>query len=149
MTPELQNFIERELQALARSYVDGNASAVVSAVKWCDRYKHPLPSWASNAIVQLLSGGRKTGVGRLANSDEADRQNRIHYSRWDAVKELRERRGELEAFGYRPTWEDAYANASEMLQNSEAAGSAEAIKRSYQIVERLFRSGKGARFYVG
>lgn len=145
---ERQSFIERELRFLEKAWQDGRRDALNRAVVFCHQHNLSLPQWAVYAILDLLSGGGAIGIGRLSNPHERDRQNSIHYTRWDAVNELRERRRELAKRGYHPSWEEAYANAAEMLKDSEAAGSPEAIKRSYQLVQKIFRSGKGGRFYT-
>lgn len=146
----LEQLHESYLRSLARAWGDGSLSALVDAVKWCQRKSLPLPDWAANGVLQMLSvPDRKLTL--------ADRRNRIHYARWDVIRELRDRRHELKishpmpdgtkSEGYKPTWESAYDNASEALAGTEAAGSPDAVKKSYQLVERLFRAGKGARFH--
>jgi hypothetical protein len=69
----------------------------------------------------------------------------IHFARWDAVRELRDRKGED---GIPKTWEDAYELASEYFEGSEAAGSARTMKESYQLVRRHLNEGSGGRYYV-
>jgi hypothetical protein len=128
------------LGALARGWDDGSLSALMNAVKHCRQNNLPLPHWAANDVLRTLANPDR----RLAG---ADRRNRIHYTRWDMVHELRDRRQELAASGYRPTWPEAYENASQALSGTAAAGSPEVIKKSYQKVERSFRVGKGARFH--
>lgn len=59
--------------------------------------------------------------------------------RWDDLPEL---------YGEgRFTLEKARAKAVELLANTDAAGDEDAVKKSYQIVERLFKNGDGAIFY--
>jgi hypothetical protein len=43
-------------------------------------------------------------------------------------------------------WAATYAYVSEKLAGTEAAGEPDTIKKSYGLVEALFRVGKGARF---
>jgi hypothetical protein len=140
------------LSALARGWDDGSLSALVSAVQWCQRNNLPLPGWATKAVMQMLSA-----PNRVAKLAVADRRNRIHATRWDMVRELRDRRHELKishrmpdgskSEGYKPTWDAAFGYVSEALAGTEAAGSPDVIKKSYQLVERSFRAGKGARFH--
>ena len=143
-----ERFIQRELDNLERV---GSDEALLAAIQWCAEYQRPLPTWAVKGVQRALTDlGIKAVArkGRHARRETAARESRIHYTRWDAVHELRDRRHELQTLGYKPTWEEAYFNASETLQGTEAAGSPEAIKKSYQLVNRLFKSAKGARFYV-
>jgi hypothetical protein len=66
----------------------------------------------------------------------------VLYTRWDAVTELRDGKEELSLRGYKQTWEATYANAAEMLIETPANGDTETIRKPYQLIQRLFRSGK-------
>jgi hypothetical protein len=86
---------------------------------------------------------------------DRDRQNfrskQIHYVRWHAVTELRERL--LEQMPQPDddrgmTWPNAYAAISKLLEASPAAGSPEAVEFSYELVQREMREGRGGQFYV-
>ena len=86
-------------------------------------------------------------LATLINTPDYD----MHYTRWDMVRELRDRRVELAlprrlpdgtTASYAPTWEASYENAAEALGGTSYEGSSDTIKKSYQLIERLFRSGK-------
>jgi hypothetical protein len=145
-----QEIVERELRRMERAWGQGVTRALSDAVRFCHRSSVPPPVWVVQGIQAALAqyGGQHRRWGRLATPEERERQNRIHHERWDAVTELRERKDELAALGYHPSWQEAYVNASEKLAGTEAEGSPESMKKSYQLVERLMRSGKGARFYI-
>ncbi len=103
------------------------------------RNASPAPQWVRAAVLIALNGANTGKRGRPRN-------DAVDYARWDAVRELRDRRQELRDT-LKPTWEAAYENASEMLEGTEAQGEPHSIKASYQRVERLLRSGGGARFH--
>lgn len=128
---------DRKLEILERAYADGNRDALRAAVKICAR--RPAPEWVRDAVLAALNGANANKRGR-------PRDDAVDYARWDAVRELRERRQELRDT-LKPTWEAAYENASEILKGTKAHGEPHSIKASYQRVERLFRSGGGARFH--
>ena len=139
-SPEAQRRIcfERHLRCLHRSVEAGSRTALAEAARWCDRWKRPYPSWLAARLQSTACTPNRT--------KGPDRRAQIHFARWDAVRELRDRRGALAVLGYGPRWDDAYASAAERLKRTDAAGSAESIKRSYQKVARAFRAGKGALF---
>lgn len=143
-------FFQRELRKLNRAHRDGHGSALVRAVDWCDRYQRPLPAWAVEgvraALGEVASRGRPGARGKLARPVDADRENRKHYERWAWVRDLRDR--DLpNPLGRVPSLEEAYSMAAEALEGTRAAGSEEVVRKSYQLVERLCRVGKGGRFY--
>jgi hypothetical protein len=129
------------LHVFKRAWDDGSLAALADAVQLCRQWKIPQPDWVADGVLQMLTEPRL-----CAKLTAAERRNNMHYARWDAVRELRDRRGELTAAGYRPTWNDAYRNAAKILAGTEAAGSPGAIEQSYKKVEQLFRVGRGARF---
>lgn len=132
-------FYVRELECLERAYADGSNSALAAAVKLCGVSRQPLPKWVSNGVLLALKEKNTGKRGRPTN-------DQTHYIRWDAVRELRDRREEL-ADTYKPTWEAAYQYVSDMLRGTEAQGEPHSIEASYKKVERIFRKGAGARFY--
>jgi hypothetical protein len=137
-----------KLKQLERAFADGNHTALGAAVKVCDEAKRPLPKWVCGGVLLALNGKTmNTGRGRTGNPDTKVKQDRIHFTRWDVVRELRDRREELAPVGYKPTWEAAYENASKSLKGTEAQGEPAAIAASYKKIERIFRRGGGARFY--
>jgi hypothetical protein len=139
-TPE--QFHEDCLRALARAWADGSLTGLALAIRHCQRCGRLLPDWAATVILQLLGK-----PGRLARLAKADRWNRIHYTRWDMVRDLQDRWQEPRlAEKYLSTWAATYAYVSEKLAGTEAAGEPDTIKKSYRLVEALFRVGKGARF---
>jgi hypothetical protein len=129
------------LHVFKRAWDDGSLAALADAVQLCRQWKIPQPDWVADGVLQMLAEPKL-----CAKLVAAGRRNNMHYTRWDAVRELRDRRGELTAAGYRPTWSEAYRNAAKILAGTEAAGSATAMAKSYQKVEKLFRVGRGARF---
>jgi hypothetical protein len=108
--------VSRELRSLERAWLAGSIPALADAVALCGQHARPLPDWATDGVQRALAGVPGNNAGKLD----------VHYSRWDAVGELRDRKEELSLRGYKPTWEAAY-------------GDAETIKKSYQLIQRLFK----------
>lgn len=149
-----EHIFRREMRNCERAWMDGNNfKALSKAVSICGT-ERPLPAWVSKAVLSQLDAhfnGRSAGKkrGRTGNAKAANRQNQIHFARWDAVVEIKDRWNEIAEKGDgRFSLEKAFAKASEILASSEAAGDDEAIKKSYQLVQQLSKSGKGARFYI-
>jgi hypothetical protein len=109
-----------------------------------------LPDWAADRVLQLL-----TNPDGLAKQLSTARRDRIHRTRWDMVRELRDRRHELKisrplpdgtkSEGYRATWGDAFANVASALAGTKSEGSPDAIKKSYQKIERALRTQDGGK----
>ena len=143
----VEQFHAEVLDALKR---DGGLTALLQAVQWCRRHRLPLPDWAARRVLLLLQEPK-----RLAKLIGADRRDRIHRTRWDMVSELRDRRHELKiqhplpdgtkSEGYGATWGDAFANVANALAGTEAKGSPDAVKKSYQKIERALRTGLGKK----
>src|SRR5262249_1064927 len=78
------------------------------------------------------------------------REAMIHYARWDAVNELRERKDEILARGDNrgSSWEKRYGAVSELFEGTEAEGEPDTIKASYQWVEREIREGRSGQFMI-
>ena len=137
-----EQFHAEVLDALKR---DGGLTALLQAVDWCRRRQLPLPDWAADRVLQLL-----TNPDRLAKQLSAARRDRVHRVRWDMVRELRDRRHELKishplpdgtkSEGYGATWGDAFANVASALAGTKSEGSPDAIKKSYQKIERALRT---------
>ncbi len=138
---------ERELRHMEQAWRAGVADALTDAVDWCETFGEPPPRWVSQGVRAIVAGhvGEQKRPGRLGNVKAARRQDMIHFARWDAVKECRERKGQR---GIPDTWEKCYAAVSEMLEGTLAEGAEETIKASYQLVERRGREGDGLRYYV-
>ena len=130
------------LLELETPWRDGSPAAVIHAVQLCAEYERPMPSWLVKAVIELAKD-------RISDRDRRNFRNKqIHYARWDAVVELRERRlqqmaehGDDRAM----TWPNAYVAVSELLEGSPAAGSPEAVEFSYKLVQREM-SGLGGQF---
>jgi len=146
----LDEYINRRLLICERAWRDGSTVALQDAVSVCRQYRRALPDWASEAISAALGAAQKGGVKRRRGERTpatAHRENIKHYARWDAVREIRDRLDELADIA--STWEETYGAAADILAGTAAAGSAETMKASYQLVEATMRAGKAAgRFYL-
>ncbi len=146
-----------------RAWEAGNFPALMDAVIICFEYKHPLPLWATRAVIDMLAehfhNAPSKGRGCTANAKSAFLQNWKHFARWTTVDvELTERRREFArlgrrefarlGYGYKPTKKAAFDNAAEALKGTIAQGEWRSIRRSYNLVERLSKTSDGSRFYV-
>ena len=133
-----------KLAAYEKAWRDGLQLAVVAALETCRLYRQPPPEWVSGAVAKVVQG-RMTKLERRRR-----RQNLIHYERYDAVVEWRERRHELSKLGddQRTSWERAYTAVSELLKGTPAAGSEDTIKASYQYVQKEIKAGRGGQFMI-
>jgi hypothetical protein len=110
--------------------------AVVEAITYCARRGLPSPLWAVAALRYLVPATPNRGKGKPSR-----RQSMKHYTRWSAVEEAREELG--------VSWDEAYQRASDILKDTDAAGSPAVIKRSYLIVAKDFRNGITGRYWLG
>lgn len=150
-----EDYITNRLSVCERAWVGaGMVPALADAIMICHEHNRPLPKWVALAAVaalrRLYEQAVVKGAGRHAHLKTRDRQNAVHFLRWEMVTELRERKEELKAFGYTPTWEAAYKNVSDKLKGTFAQGSPGAVKESYQRVSRDLERGAAyfARYYV-
>lgn len=122
----------------------GVSLAVAEAVSICRIYQHLPPPWLDEAVAQI--------VEQKQTPAEAQEYlfNMKHYTRWDAVKELRERKAEfLERGDTRAaTWDNIFSAVSEVLADTAFAGGRDAIEKSYKEVERDMREGKAAKYFT-
>jgi hypothetical protein len=134
---ERERFVERELRLCEQAWQSGVSQAVADGLAWCERHKLPPPPWLCNAVRVLVE---RDVIGA------ADRKwDMIHYRRWDAVRELRDRKGE---HGIPKTWPECFAAVSQHFEGTEAGGSAETIRASYNLVTKRMRSRHAHRYYL-
>ena len=146
-----EDYINSRLDSLKRAWLRaGMLPALADAILMCREHNRPLPEWAALAAVaalrKLYDQAVVKGAGRHAHLKTRDRQNAVHFLRWEMVTELRERKDELEAFGYKPTWDAAYKNVSDKLKGTFARGSPGAVKDSYQRVSRDAKNDRTSGF---
>jgi hypothetical protein len=116
--------------------------AVVDAILICRILRQPLPNWVADAAVEIIE------KGKLPSRNCRCRQWLIHFVRWAAVKELRDRRRELLTKGddRGSSWERCYFAVADAHANTKSAGSDGTIKASYQIVQLEIKAGRGTKF---
>ena len=94
---EREEFYVRLLRACERAWHAGNLPAVVDATVHCAEANMPPPPWLITAIATLVSRQMlvRTGRGRFNSRQAVWDENQKHLTRWDMVRELRDRRFEL------------------------------------------------------
>jgi hypothetical protein len=118
--------------------------AIIDALVLCESCRRPPPAWLVEAVAQLVD----TSTTPLERKRR--RELMIHFARWDAVRELCDRRDEFEECGddRARTWENRYAAVSELFEGTLAAGVPDTIKASYQFVQTEVEEGRGWQFYL-
>lgn len=158
-----------EIMVLERAWHDGSFYALARAVKICGERGMPLPFWTEAGVQKVIAdhfhGRLPKGRGRSANPKSAHRDNMVHLERWSEVDYVRrywrhiadpdvesgpdvENGKHFVPIRNRPTLEQAYELVSQNLHGTPSGGTADAIKKSYQLVERFHREGKGGRFWM-
>jgi hypothetical protein len=128
-----------------KAWLAGISPAVADAVAICRTYRQAPPAWLVEAVITVAKASLTPVETRRR------RENMIHLTRWDAVRDLRDRRHQLlEQHGDNrgTSWERCFAAVSEYLEDTEAAGSESTIRASYDIVQRAIRAGRGGEFLL-
>jgi len=148
----------------------------LAALDYCERNEIPLPKWALSgvrtALCQRVSGQYSKKLGRSRETGDRLRQDMIHFARYDAVVEVREKQtelantvAELEELPNCPrkileekekllAWTGrslvrAYECAAMMLRDTIAFGCPQTIKRSYLEYHRICNDpSQLARFHL-
>lgn len=142
----VDTFVARKLRQL-RAVWNASYHASVAAEAWrvCRRFGIAEPTWLqeARATFQNHDGPLKTKRGRLAGEATTERKAMVHYSRWDAVAELRERREELAISG------SIYSAAATMLRrHGDHKATADTVKKSVQLVEDKMRADKAVSAHL-
>jgi hypothetical protein len=129
------------MQTYEQAVRAGNLPALVDAVEDCVQLNMPPPPWMIDAVATVVVRQMlvRTGDGRFNSRQARWEENQKHLARWDMVRELLERGRELyertgDVRGL--TKENAYAAVAEELQGTFAAGREDAVKYSYDLVEK-------------
>lgn len=169
-------WLEQELEQCRAAYDAGAKVAVADGLRLCLEFDAKAPPWllsaASDAVLETLGAPshRVRRRGRNANSAAQYRSAMIDFERWSTVKDVRERQNRNESalkeeikrdpksaliarglkirqqFG--KTWPQAYAKASSMLATTFAQGSAAAMKKSYDDVQRDVAEGNARKYHI-
>lgn len=144
------------LAACEKAWRSGLRLAVADAVEICRLYRQAPPDWLADAVATTITQSMTKIEKRRRHEDMK------HYTRWDAVAELRQRRHELLQLSRSvplpgghfvdddrgSTWEKCFIAVSKLLEGTEAAGSEATIKASYQYVKHEIEVGRGDRFLL-
>jgi hypothetical protein len=142
--------LESSIASGRRAFAAGNLGVLLDTLIHCTQRdgclfgflsKHPdhwvaIPRWALDALTVLaaetLPTIRTQPRGKHAKWHATWRQDQIDYARWKAVRELREHRVPF-------TDGRVYEEATHRL-DLEAAGGADAVRRSYQLVQKRVKT---------
>ena len=118
------------LELLFRSSL--SPEVLYRVVRHCEAHNKPLPQWANAALLADLGARERRGRGRPPTRFE------VHYERWEAVCELVRRRDELNEM-WPASYEERWESVSRFLRGTDAQGSAQAIKDSFEYIEAILR----------
>jgi hypothetical protein len=130
-----QTDLDRRMRSLEARWRAGDLTALEEAVRACLFHREVSQARLSQGWVTQATGF----LVALAMPEEERRARRewdIHCTRWATLRKLRHDLG--------MSWERAREAASEGLEETDAAGSAAAVKRSYELIEAA--GGKNATF---
>jgi hypothetical protein len=137
MIEEKQRVLNKRLVACKRAWRAGNRLALLDALDDCHQFGIPPLAWLVGALTGVV-----LAMPTAANSDK------VHFLRWDIVCELRDRKEELAAAGYKTMFPKVYETASEALRGTIAEGRRDAVKKSYMRIQREMKGRRAARFFV-
>jgi hypothetical protein len=165
-----ERLFARRLAACRQAYKAGNVVALLDIVETCSEFDRPLPVWAAEAVTAKLrlafkiSRGKR---GRAPTDIAVYRRRQIDFERWDVVRELRDRKDELQELATKWTDNAVFKTASKALERtpafgspaamrksylkvkqSTASGSPTAVRKSYLKVQKEIKRGRGAAFYT-
>ena len=152
----------------------GSVLAVLEGVNWCHEHEVAPPAWFLVAVARTIARlalGTDKKVGRAASGLNRERELLKRYMRWQLVNEAE--RGRDEYLHEQSLWpeypgvrsgrhkrhvrtaldrlgrnqDDLFAYVSWQLEGTPLAGGPDAIKVSYQRVERDMRSPNKATEY--
>jgi hypothetical protein len=124
---ERQRAFYRQINRLERRWRAGDLVAPSEAAQLCRHYQQPPPKWLVDAVTRLINE-------RMSDAEKRDRHAfAIHFTRWEAVKELRERRDQLlEEHGddRGKRWEKIWRHVADALGCKE-----ETVRSSYRLIK--------------
>ena len=173
--PELTEYFLGQIAIRKKAYDAGVLAALYDAISICMLEQIPAPSWVLAAMLDILekavAGKLSNRRGRTGNPLAKYRADLVHYTRWDAVTEVREKQGEYKQCLQKiaamelsdekrrtlissmrdpgRSWNDAYALAVEFLKGTRAFGSPATMRNSYKLVQKSISDpSQHGRFYI-
>jgi hypothetical protein len=124
---ELDEHVERQLDACRTAFEAGNIAGLMDAIQICLRQSRPLPRWAP--CVKKDSPGVNPSGSRRGHFSRGKLhiQDMIDLARYDTVIDCRE---------HGIKHDELFDVASRILRGNRAAGAPDAIEASYERVKR-------------
>ena len=149
----VRKHISREMWKYERAWRDGSLHAASDAVAFCHEKNIAPPAWLVIAVETLVARQLLAGSGRVGvkSRQVIFNENQRHFIRWDLMRELLEQGREL--YGQLKddsglNMEKARAAVAKKLKKMGIKGGEDAIKYSYELVERRLAEGGGGEFYM-
>jgi hypothetical protein len=161
-----------EMHRFEQAWAGGSIHALADALIYCHREKLEMPLWLVQETLYCLKmfymGKTLNRKGRLAKASARHHSALKDYDRWERVKELEERRGDIlnycrrmspaerkirpELFNltldYSPEQRCAVVAEDLTRIKSPAKGAWSTILRSYKRVEKDMKSGKASKYFI-
>src|SRR5829696_5885140 len=148
-------FFKRKIAAFEEIWRAGSplAPLALSAVNLCNEFGCRVwPEWVTAALAEVnradIAGRKKTRRGRQATVARYEQERNIHLRRWRFASIALANRHQLPADGFPATREGAWEWASLKLRGAVGKGEPGSIERSYKLIEKAIRNGKGALYGV-
>jgi hypothetical protein len=151
--PALEAINRREMAIFERMVQADVALGVPAALHYCDEYKVPVPAWLTQSALALLcnliSREKSTRRGRSTASVKRYLQDMKDFARWNEVIVIREHQQTAASAGdeARAQWlgrslARSFECVSEVMERTQAFGSADTVKRSYRLVSKNMQDEK-------
>lgn len=110
----------------------GRLEAIAAGVRYCHRHHQVPPHWFVVGVANLLDATLNPAK-RKQGRPKAPADAAIHFARWECIQLLRENGTKFD---------EAIAEAVDLLAAEPARGGEDAFKRSYKIVRTWIRNGE-------
>lgn len=140
------------MAACEAAWREGEPLAVAEAATWTHQYQQPIPAWLEQAIVELAMARRSDAQAKR------HAESGLHLVRYMTVRDLKVgtpvgasapgQPGRYTPPAVRMSWDEAREQAAELLAGTPAAGGADTMKRSYDIVKRDLKARHAGKYFT-
>jgi hypothetical protein len=140
LPPVMRARYDKQMAQCESAWRKGELLAVAEAAVRSQLYRQPIPAWLADAIVELAVKRRTPKQAKQYREAQKD------LARYILVRDLK-----VGIPGhYEPiadlTWEEAYAEASCMLEGTLAKGGEDTMKRAYEDVRNDLKAGHSGKY---
>jgi hypothetical protein len=141
LPPAMRARYDEKLARCEAAWREGEPLAIAEAATLSSLHRQPIPKWLEQAIIELAAKRRTPAQAKRCEEARKD------WIRYTVVRDLK-----LGIPGiYKPiaklSWDDAYAEASRVLQGTPAAGEESTMKRAYAAVRGDLGKGRHGKYF--